>query len=158
MPKFAMTRDMRFTAEETFSVAADVDSYKDFLPLVRESRTYERTRIGEHGESFMGAIRIRYKKLNIDQIMVSQVTIDREKRTIRSVGMDGPFEHMNSQWTFHDKKGGGCSVEFKIDYKLKSRALQLIVSGMFDMVNRKILSAFEGRADALYGNKGARSA
>jgi coenzyme Q-binding protein COQ10 len=158
MPKYALSRDMRFSTEQVFSVAADVDSYKEFLPLVCDSRTYERTKDKDGRESFKGEIRVRYKKLNIDHLIASKVTLDREKKTVTSVGIAGPFEHMHSQWTFRDKKAGGCSVDFKMDYKLKSRTLQLLVSGMFDMVNRKVLSAFEQRAEALYGRKTARSA
>jgi coenzyme Q-binding protein COQ10 len=158
MPKYALTRDMRFSTEEMFSVAADVDSYKAFLPLVSDSRTSERSKDDDGRESFKGEIRVRYKKLHIDHTISSKVTLDHKKKTITSVGITGPFEHMHSQWTFRDKKSGGCSVDFKMDYKLKSRTLQLIVSGMFDMVNRKVLNAFEQRAEELYGGKTARSA
>jgi coenzyme Q-binding protein COQ10 len=158
MPKYALTRDMRFSTEQVFSVAADVDSYKEFLPLVCGSRTYERTTDKDGHETFKGEIRVRYKKLNIDQVISSLVTLDHKKKTITSVGIAGPFEHMKSQWSFRDRKAGGCSVDFKMDYKLKSRTLQLIVSGMFDLVNRKVLNAFEQRAETLYGDKRARSA
>ena len=77
---------------------------------------------------------------------------------IASVAIEGPFEHMRSQWSFRDRKAGGSTIEFTIDYRLKSRTLQFLMSGMFDMVNRKILSAFESRAEQLYGGRTARSA
>jgi coenzyme Q-binding protein COQ10 len=158
MPKYSIARDMRFPTAEVFAVAADVDAYKEFLPLVSDSRTYERAKDRDSRESFKGEIKVRYKKLNIDQTITSKVNLDPIKKTITAVGIAGPFEHLNSEWIFRDRKAGGCSVEFKIDYKLKSRTLQLIVSGMFDMVNRKILNAFEQRAEELYGVKRARSA
>jgi coenzyme Q-binding protein COQ10 len=158
MPKYSVSRDTRFSSEEVFAVAADVDSYKEFLPLVRVSRTYERESAPDGRESFKGEIKVRYKKLNIDHGFTSQVTVDRAKKTIISAGIAGPFEHMNSQWSFRDRKGGGCTIAFTMDYKLKSRTLQFLMSGMFDMVNRKILNAFEARAQELYGGKAARSA
>jgi coenzyme Q-binding protein COQ10 len=158
MPKYTVSRDTHFSSEEVFSVAADVDSYKEFLPLVRESRTYDRKKEPDGRESFKGEIRVRYKKLNTDNSFTSQVTLDRVRRTISSVAIEGPFEHMKSQWAFRDRKAGGSTIEFTIDYKLKSRTLQFLLSGMFDMANRKILSAFESRAEQLYGGKTARSA
>ena len=158
MPKYTVSRDTRFSSEEVFSVAADVDSYKAFLPLVHASRTYDRTKDKDGRESFKGEIKVRYKKLNIDNTFTSQVMLDRARKTITSVAIEGPFEHMRSQWSFRDRKAGGSTIEFTIDYKLKSRTLQFILSGMFDMANRKILSAFESRAEQLYGGKAARSA
>jgi coenzyme Q-binding protein COQ10 len=158
MPKYAVTRDMRFSSEQVFSVAADVDAYREFLPLVSDSRSYERAQDRQGHETFKGDIRVVYKKLSIDHVITSKVTLDRDKKTITAVGITGPFEHLNSHWAFRDRKAGGCTVEFKMDYKLKSRTLQLLISGMFDMVNRKMLSAFEQRAEKLYGGKTARSA
>ena len=44
------------------------------------------------------------------------------------------------------RSNGGCEIEFTVDYALKSRSLQFLLSGMFDLVVRKIMNAFEARA------------
>jgi coenzyme Q-binding protein COQ10 len=44
-----------------------------------------------------------------------------------------------------------CDINFTVDYALKSKMLQVVLSGMFDMAVRKVMSAFEERARALYG-------
>ena len=40
MPKYNVTREMPYKAAELYAIAADVDSYKDFLPLVESSRSF----------------------------------------------------------------------------------------------------------------------
>ena len=63
MPKYNVTREMPYKAAELFAIAADVDSYKDFLPLVESSRTFDRERVSDGIERFKGELRVRYKKL-----------------------------------------------------------------------------------------------
>ena len=43
-----------------------------------------------------------------------------------------------------------CDINFTVDYQLKSRTLQFVLSGMFDLAVRKVMTAFEERARVLY--------
>jgi coenzyme Q-binding protein COQ10 len=141
---------MPYSARQLFDIAVDIDSYRKFLPLVRESRTYD-VRRGEGGtKKFKGELVIRYAKLRINEKFVSEVTADPARLTIESRSSEGPVEHLISSWKFVDKPGG-CDAEFSVDYKLRRRAIQFLISGMFDMMVRKIHAAFEARAHALYG-------
>jgi len=151
MPKFNVTREMPYKAAELFAVAADVDSYKDFLPLVESSRTYDRTKVADGIERFKGELRVRYKKLHIDETFISDVVADRGALKVSSRSEGGLFEHVVAEWRFSDRKAGGSTVEFQVDYRAKSRSLQFFMSGMFDYMVRKINNAFEARARELHG-------
>jgi coenzyme Q-binding protein COQ10 len=151
MPKFNVTRDMPYKAAELFAVAADVNSYKHFLPLVESSRTYDRTKVADGVERFTGELRVRYKKLHIDETFISDVVADRTALKVSSRSEGGLFEHVVAEWRFSDRKSGGSTVEFQVDYKAKSRSLQFFMSGMFDYMVRKINNAFEARARELHG-------
>ncbi|MGE0005048.1 MAG: type II toxin-antitoxin system RatA family toxin [Parvibaculaceae bacterium] len=152
MPKFSVTRNMPYKAVELFAIAADVDAYKDFLPLVESSRTFDREPVAEGVERFKGELRVRYKKLHIDEIFVSDVLADRPKLTVSSRSEGGLFEHIIAEWRFGDRKSGGATVTFQVDYKIKSRSLQFFMSGMFDYMVRKINNAFEARAKDLHAH------
>ena len=141
---------MPYKAAELFAIAADVDAYKDFLPLVESSRTFGRERVSEGVERFKGELRVRYKKLHIDETFVSDVVADEPKLTVSSRSEGGLFDHIIAEWRFSDRKSGGATVEFKIDYKITSRSLQFFMSGMFDYMVRKINNAFEARAKDLH--------
>src|SRR5262245_47380746 len=150
MPRFNVTREMPYKAAELFAIAADVDSYKDFLPLVESSRTFDRERVGEDVERFKGELRVRYRKLHIDEIFVSDVIAERKGLKVSSRARGALFDHIDAQWQFTDRKSGGSTVEFQVDYKAKSRSLQFFISGMFDFMVRKINNAFEARARELH--------
>jgi coenzyme Q-binding protein COQ10 len=151
MPKHLITRTMGYSARQLFDIAADVDNYRKFLPLVKSSRTYD-VRRGESGrKTFKGELLIQYTKLGIRETFVSDVSVDPVSLLVESRSSEGPVEHLVSSWKFVDRPDGGCEVEFNVDYKLKRRAVQFLVSGMFDMLMRKIHTAFESRAQTLYG-------
>jgi len=151
MPKFNVTREMPYKAAELFAVAADVDSYKDFLPLVESSRSFDRVKVADGVERFKGELRVRYKKLHIDETFLSDVVADRAALKVSSHSEGGLFDHVIAEWRFSDRKTGGATVEFQVDYKAKSRSLQFFMSGMFDYMVRKINNAFEARARELHG-------
>lgn len=151
MAKFNVTREMPYSAAELFAIAADVDSYKDFLPLVESSRTFDRAEVSGGAERFKGELRVRYKKLHIDETFVSDVVADRTALKVSSRSEGGLFDHVIAEWRFSDRKSGGATVEFQVDYKARSRSLQFFMSGMFDYMVRKINNAFEARARALHG-------
>ncbi len=150
MPKYNVTREMPYKAAELFAIAADVDSYKDFLPLVESSRTFDRERVSDGVERFKGELRVRYKKLHIDETFVSDVVADQTTLKVSSRSEGGLFDHVIAHWQFTDRKSSGATVEFHVDYKAKSRSLQFFMSGMFDYMVRKINNAFEARARELH--------
>lgn len=156
MPKFNVTREMPYKAAELFAIAADVDAYKDFLPLVESSRTFDRERMSDDVERFKGELRVRYKKLHIDETFASDVVADQSKLTVSSRSEGGLFDHVIAEWRFTNRKSGGATVEFQVDYKAKSRSLQFFMSSMFDYMVRKINNAFEARARDLHGSSHAR--
>jgi coenzyme Q-binding protein COQ10 len=158
MPKYNVTREMPFRAAELFAIAADVDSYREFLPLVVSSRTFDRRQPGESVEHFKGELRVRYKKLHIDETFVSEVVADAAERRVSSRSEGGLFDHIIASWRFTDRKSGGATVEFQVDWKTSSRSLQFFMSGMFDYMVRKINNAFEARARELYAVTHARPA
>jgi coenzyme Q-binding protein COQ10 len=150
MPKFSVTREMPYKAADLFAIAADVDRYKEFLPLVESSRTFDREQVSDGVERFKGELRVRYKKLHIDETFVSDVLAEEKGLKVSSRAKGGLFDHIDAQWRFADRKSGGATVEFQVDYKAKSRSLQFFISGTFDYMVRKINNAFEARARELH--------
>jgi coenzyme Q-binding protein COQ10 len=65
--------------------------------------------------------------------------------------LDGPFKHMVSKWGFRDLEGGGCEVDFFVDFEFKNRILQTAAGMFFNDAMQRIVRAFERRAAALYG-------
>ena len=151
MTKFSVTRDVPFSADQVFAIARDVEHYKGFLPLVKESSVSHLKKLPDGRTRFEAHLRISYQKLGINETMRSEVVVDETTRTVTAVSSEGPVKQLNSEWKFVDVPGG-AQIQFTVDYTLKSRTLQFLLSGMFDMMVRRIMTAFEERARKLYGS------
>ncbi|MEO0685980.1 MAG: type II toxin-antitoxin system RatA family toxin, partial [Cyanobacteria bacterium J06649_11] len=65
--------------------------------------------------------------------------------------LSGPFKTLNNRWDFTPVDGGkACQIDFYIGFEFKSRMLATLASGLFHEVVRRMVGAFEDRADTLY--------
>lgn len=151
MPQFSVTRSVPYTAEQVFAIARDVARYKDFLPLVKRSIVRHAKTHEDGTESFEGELTVAYQKLGIEEVMTSRVAVDPAAMTVTARSDQGPVKHLVSEWKIVGTGENRCDINFTVDYQLKSRMLQMVFSGMFDMAVRKVMSAFEERARTLYG-------
>jgi len=89
----------------------------------------------------------------IRQTFLTRDTLDRPNLKILVEYLDGPFSRLQNRWAFQPADEGLCDVEFFIDYEFKSRTVALLMGAMFDVAFRRFASAFEKRADEVYGRK-----
>jgi coenzyme Q-binding protein COQ10 len=166
MPQFSTRRRVGHSANEMFDLVADIERYPEFVPLCRAMRLLRRTR--DNGrEVVIAEMTVAYKVIR--ETFTSRVALDREHLAIDVSYLDGPFSRMENKWRFHPldgneaasgAPGGGgpgegaaaaCEVEFFISYEFRSRTLALLMGAMFDAAFRRFASAFERRADVVFG-------
>ena len=134
-----------------FSLVADIKKYPEFVPLCR-ALTVKSNSEKEHGTVVLVAdMTVAYKIIH--ETFTSRVTLDRPNLRIFVEYLSGPFRRMHNRWTFHPAGEDACDVEFFITYEFKSRALAMLMGAMFDTAFRRFATAFEQRADAVYGRK-----
>ena len=151
MSSFKVTRHVPYAVEQIFAIAADVASYKEFLPLVKKSVISDMQQLPDGRSAFTSDLHFSYKKLGISDVLRSHVTVDPASRTVQSTANEGPVKAMASEWRILPGVNGGSDITFSIDYTLKSRSMQFLLSGMFDLAVRRVMNAFEERAKKLYG-------
>ena len=152
MPSFRSERRVRHTAQEMFDLVADVERYPEFVPLCTCLRVRSRKPEGEGRETLIADMSVGYKLIR--ERFTSRVTLDRPQLRVEVRYVDGPFRHMENLWTFADEPGGRNSlITFFIDYEFRSRALASLMGSVFDAAFRKFSSAFEKRANTLYGRE-----
>ena len=153
MPQFSTTRRVRHSAEEMFDLVADGERYPEFVPLCDELRVKSRTEKGDGIVVLVADMTVAYKLIR--QTFTSRVTLDRPHMKILVEYVSGPFRHMQNRWAFHAVGEHACDVEFFIDYEFRSRTFGMLMGTLFDTVFRRMASAFERRADAVYGRSSA---
>jgi coenzyme Q-binding protein COQ10 len=145
MPTHAERKYCPYSAEQMYSLVADVETYPDFLPWCVA------TRVREHNGNHMLADMVIGFKM-IREKYTSEVTLD-PNREVKIVYKNGPFKYLNSHWGFEEEPDGGCTIDFFVDFEFRSALLQKVMGAVFNEAVQLMMSAFEKRAVALYGAK-----
>ena len=148
MPTHSETRHLPYSAQQMYDLVADVAQYPQFLPWCAAARI--RNIVPEGNARRMDAdLVISFKVFR--EKFGSRVLLWDEEKKIDTEYLDGPFRYMKSTWAFRDVDGGGCEVDFFVDFEFRNAVLQSIIGVVFNEAMQRIVRAFERRAAALYG-------
>ncbi|MGH6943273.1 MAG: type II toxin-antitoxin system RatA family toxin [Geminicoccaceae bacterium] len=145
MPTHAEQRHLPYTREQLYDLVAGVDRYPEFLPWCRAARITRR----ENGVFFADLV-VQFKVFR--ERFASKVTLHPHE-LIDVEYISGPFRYLNNHWRFIEAEAGGCIIDFYVDFEFKSRVLQKLIGLLFDQAVHRMVSAFEARARALYGEQ-----
>ncbi len=143
MPTYAEQRVLPYTQEQLFDLVADIERYPEFLPWCRGARIRERQPHLVVADLIIGFKMFRER-------FTSHVELSRPRR-IDVTYAEGPFRYLNNHWIF-EKIEEGCRIDFFVDFEFKSRILQKVIEVLFAEAVRRMVGAFESRAQHLYGN------
>ena len=151
MPQFSSKRRVRHRADEMFDLVADVERYPEFVPLCHALKIRQRRQNPDSTETIVADMTVSFKLVR--ETFTSEVTLDRAGRKIDVRYLRGPFSSLENRWSFEPKGEEACDVGFFIAYEFKSRMLAMLMGTMFDAAFAKFATAFEKRADVVYGKK-----
>ena len=143
MATHAERRALPYTPEQMYALVADIERYPDFLPWCRAAR------ITRHdGDVLYADLVIGFKMFR--ERFTSKVTLS-PPDSVHVDYIKGPMRHLNNHWRFepHDD---GCLIDFYVDFEFRSVLLQGAIGLLFNEAARRMVSAFETRARALYGS------
>ena len=150
MPTHAEQRLLPYTDQQLFDLVADVERYPEFLPWCIGARVRERSATLVVADLLIGFKMVRER-------FTSRVTLDRPRHIDVSY-TEGPFRYLNNHWEFIPQSGGGCLIDFYVDFEFRSRMLQKIIGMLFNEAVKRMVGAFEARARQLYGDADAAGA
>jgi coenzyme Q-binding protein COQ10 len=148
MATHAEKRVLQYSPEQLFDLVADIERYPEFLPWCVGARIRSRRENVVLADLVIGFKGIRER-------FTSEVTLDRPSMIIDVGYREGPFRYLNNHWKFNALANGACEIDFCIDFEFRSRILQKIIGVLFNEAVRRMVGAFESRADQLYGHKGS---
>ena len=147
MPGSRETRRLPYSCEQMFDLVADVGRYGEFLPWVVATRVRSDSEHEMTADMLVGFKAIREK-------FTSRVTKDRPNR-IDVHYMDGPLRDLDNSWVFRPTEDGGCEIDFCVQFTFRNSVFEALAGQYFDRAFRKMVEAFEKRADELYGREHA---
>ena len=144
MPGIAETRRLPYSAGQMFDLVADVGRYGEFLPWVVATRVKSDSETEMVADMLVGFKALREK-------FTSRVLKQRPGR-IEVIYVDGPMRDLDNVWEFRSTEDGGCEVDFAVSFTFRNAMFEKLAGQYFDRAFRKMVSAFEARAEALYGS------
>jgi coenzyme Q-binding protein COQ10 len=127
-----------------FDLVADVERYPEFLPWCLAARIRRREGQTIHADMVIGFRMVRER-------FASKVDLAPPHR-IDVAYAEGPFKYLNNHWIFEPAPDGGCVIDFFVKFEFRNRVLQKLIEVLFQEAVRRMVSAFEARARALYGS------
>ncbi len=143
MPTHAEQRILPYSQRQLFDLVADVERYPEFLPWCYAARITKRD-----GGVFYADLVIGFKVFR--ERFSSKVTLNRwDSVDVRY--LKGPMRYLNNHWRFIAQPDGGCMIDFYVDFEFRSMLLQRAIGVLFNEASRRMVAAFEERANTLYG-------
>jgi coenzyme Q-binding protein COQ10 len=144
LPHIAETRELPWSVEQMYDLVADVRRYAEFLPWVVATRIKSDDETVMIADMLVGFSALREK-------FTSKVLKDRN-RSIKVEYIEGPLKNLSNDWTFTPAPGGGCRIDFSVDFAFRNAIFEKLAGQYLDSAFRKMVAAFEKRAQQLYGS------
>ena len=143
MTVHAETRVIPHRPEELYALVADVRRYPEFLPWCMAARIRKESDAVLTADLIIGFQMFRER-------FTSYVELDQQNLEIDVKYADGPFRYLKNKWRFLPHPDG-CEIDFYVDFEFNSRLLQSVIETLFTEAVKRMVKAFEDRADVLYG-------
>jgi coenzyme Q-binding protein COQ10 len=142
-------KQLPYTPEQMFALVAAVDRYKEFAPWCVASRINR----WEGDDVFYADLVVGYKLLR--ERFTSKVHLqpptDDAPGEIYIEYLKGPLKQLQNTWVFSPDGQGGCIIDFSVEFEFTNSMLQGIAQVFFQEIVKRMVGAFEARAQDLYG-------
>ena len=124
----------------------DIEKYPEFIPWCLNGKIHT---INDKGNKIEIIADLTIGKNFFNETYKSFVIYEKSSNTISVSNIDGPLKHLENKWFFKEK-GNNSEVDFYIDFELKNKILNLLMTKFFDIGLKKIADSFEKRALKLF--------
>ena len=145
MPKASVTRHIKRDKQKLIDFVLDIEKYPEFIPFCIDSKVYETK--DEVNEIKIIADLTIGKRPFVDTYK-SDVRYDKKNDSIHVTNIDGPLKHLENNWKFIQKENY-TEVQFDVDFEIKNKFLNLIMTKSFQFGLNKIADAFQKKAESL---------
>jgi coenzyme Q-binding protein COQ10 len=142
MPRHEEQKTLAYTADELFSVVADVKDYPAFVPWCTAAHIRR-----DSPQEIIAELEIGFGPFR--ESFTSQVTLDRPRQVLVRATEGGPLEHLTNSWTF-TPVDGRTRVDLVVDFQFKSHLLDHVANNMFHEAATRMMGAFESRVHLVH--------
>ena len=146
MPKASVKRSIECKKEQLIDLVLDIKSYPEFVPFCLDAKVYEKS---VQGDFTLIIADLTIGKGPFKDTYKSDVKFNKKEDSIYVTNLDGPLKHLENKWHFkeHNKN---TEVSFDVDFELKNKFLNIVMTKSFQYGLEKIADAFQKRAEDLF--------
>ena len=134
-----------YSPREMYELVTGVTDYPDFLPWCERAEV-----VAQHDDGITARLHLAYAGVRHAFTTRNQHVLD---RSVVVTLVNGPFSMLDGSWNFiplgTDDKA--CKIEFAMGYAFSNRALEAVISPVFDRVANTFVESFVKRAEQVYG-------
>jgi coenzyme Q-binding protein COQ10 len=147
MPKASVKRSIECSKNQLIDLVLDIEKYPIFVPFCLDAKIYEKK---DHGDYVLIVADLTIGKGPFKDTYKSDVKFNKKKDTIYVTNLDGPLKYLENKWQFKEDNKI-TEVSFEVDFELKNRFLNIVMTKSFQFGLDKIADAFQKRAEELFG-------
>jgi ribosome-associated toxin RatA of RatAB toxin-antitoxin module len=137
-----------YSASEMYELVTAVEQYPRFLPWCDKAEVLQRHDDGVTARLGLAYMGVRHTFTTRNQHVPGQ--------SVTVALVDGPFSLLDGTWLFKSigqpgSEAQACRIEFDLRYAFSSKALEVVVSPVFDKVAATFVDSFVRRAESVYG-------
>lgn len=137
-----------YSPREMYDLVTGIPAYPDFLPWCSRAEVLE-----EHAQGVTARLSLAY--LGVQHAFTTRNTHVAPQQ-VQVALVDGPFSLLEGLWQFKPLGQPGadraaCKVELDLRYAFSGKALEAVVSPVFDKVANTLVESFVRRAEDVYG-------
>ena len=146
MPRASVKRLIECDKNQLIDLVLDIEKYPTFVPYCIDAKVYEKNETND----FVNIIAdLTIGKGPFKDTYKSDVKFNKKKNSIYVTNIDGPLKHLNNKWIFEDHKEGTV-IYFDVDFEIKNKFLNILMTTSFKYGLDKIADAFQNRANQLF--------
>ena len=145
MPKASVTRLIERDKVKLINFVLDIEKYPEFIPFCIDSKVYEKKE-DDDVVNIIADLTIGRKPF-VDTYK-SNVKYIKNQDHIHVTNIDGPLNYLENNWRFV-QKDGFTEVIFDVDFEIKNKFLNIIMTKSFEFGLNKIADAFQKRAETI---------
>ena len=145
MPKASVKRLIDNRKDKLIEFVLDIEKYPDFIPYCIDSKIHERK---EEKNSIQIIADLTIGRKPFTDTYKSNVKFDKKKDHIYVTNIDGPLNYLENNWKFQEQ-GDLTEVTFDVDFEIKNKFLNILMTKSFQFGLEKIADAFQNIAENL---------
>jgi len=146
MPRASVKRLIECDKNQLIDLVLDIEKYPTFVPYCIDAKIYKI----KNTKDFINIIAdLTIGKGPFKDTYKSDVKFNKKNNSIYVTNIDGPLKHLDNKWTFEEHKEG-TEIYFDVDFEIKNKFLNLLMTTSFQYGLDKIADAFQDRAHELF--------